>query len=119
MCSSDLKHIQKKTLEILQEYSWPGNVRELQNVIERSLVIAETNEFSIDKSWFSNESHPVRSPAVDQTSSERTRIEAALAQSSGKVSGAHGAAARLGMPPSTLESRIRSLKINKFHFKGV
>jgi catalase len=64
-------------------------------------------------------SQPARSPAVDQTSSERTRIEAALAQSNGKVSGAHGAAAKLGMPPSTLESRIRSLKINKFQFKGV
>jgi PAS domain S-box-containing protein len=111
--------IQKKALEALQEYSWPGNVRELQNVIERSLIIGETNEFSIDKSWFSSESQPARSPAVDQTSSERTRIETALAQSNGKVSGAHGAAARLGMPPSTLESRIRSLRINKFQFKGV
>ena len=114
-----IKSIQKKALEALQEYSWPGNVRELQNVIERSLIIGETNEFSIDKSWFSSESQPARSPAVDQTSSERTRIEAALAQSNGKVSGAHGAAAKLGMPPSTLESRIRSLKINKFQFKGV
>jgi PAS domain S-box-containing protein len=114
-----IKHIQKKSLEALQEYSWPGNVRELQNVIERSLIIGETNEFSIDKSWFSSESQPARSPAIDQTSSERTRIEAALAQSNGKISGAHGAAAKLGMPPSTLESRIRSLKINKFQFKGV
>jgi transcriptional regulator with GAF, ATPase, and Fis domain len=114
-----IKSIQKKALEALQEYSWPGNVRELQNVIERSLIIGETNEFSIDKSWFSHESQPPVSPVVDQTSSERTRIEAALAQSNGKVSGAHGAAARLGMPPSTLESRIRSLKINKFQFKGV
>jgi transcriptional regulator of acetoin/glycerol metabolism len=114
-----IKSIQKKALEALQEYSWPGNVRELQNVIERSLIIGETNEFSIDKSWFSNESQPARSPAVDQTSSERTRIEAALAQSNGKVSGAHGAAAKLDMPPSTLESRIRSLKINKFQFKAV
>jgi transcriptional regulator with GAF, ATPase, and Fis domain len=114
-----IRCIQKKALEALQEYSWPGNVRELQNVIERSLIIGETNEFSIDKSWFSSESQPARSPAVDQTSSERTRIEAALAQSNGKISGAHGAAAKLGMPPSTLESRIRSLKINKFQFKGV
>ncbi|MEY2485135.1 MAG: hypothetical protein QOH39_783 [Verrucomicrobiota bacterium] len=58
------------------------------------------------------------SPAVDQTSSERMRIEAALAQSNGKISGVHGAATRLDMTPSTLESRIRSLKINKFQFKG-
>jgi transcriptional regulator with GAF, ATPase, and Fis domain len=111
--------IRKKSIEALQEYSWPGNVRELQNVIERSLIIGETSEFSIDKSWFSNDSQPARSAAVDQTSSERARIEAALAQSNGKVSGAYGAAAKLGMPPSTLESRIRSLKINKFQFKGV
>ena len=114
-----IKHIQKKALEALQEYSWPGNVRELQNVIERSLIIGETNEFSVDKSWFSNEPQPGSSVAVDHTSTERQRIEAALAQSNGKVSGAHGAAAKLGMPPSTLESKIRSLRINKFQFKGV
>jgi PAS domain S-box-containing protein len=114
-----IRCIQKKALEALQEYSWPGNVRELQNVIERSLIIGETSEFSIDKSWFSSDSPPVESPAVDQTSSERTRIEAALAQCHGKISGANGAAAKLAMPPSTLESRIRSLKINKFQFKGV
>ena len=114
-----IKHIQKKALEALQEYSWPGNVRELQNVIERSLIIGETNEFSVDKSWFSNEPPSASSVAVDQTLTERKLIEAALAQSNGKVSGAQGAAAKLGMPPSTLESKIRSLRINKFQFKGV
>ena len=114
-----IKHIQKKALEALREYSWPGNVRELQNVIERSLIIGETNEFSVDKSWFSNEPQPASSVAVDPTLSERQRIEAALAQSNGKVSGAHGAAAKLGIPASTLESKIRSLRINKFQFKGV
>jgi transcriptional regulator with GAF, ATPase, and Fis domain len=114
-----IKHIQKKALDALQEYSWPGNVRELQNVIERSLIIGETNEFTVDKSWFSSELQPARSPAGDRTSSERTRIEAALAQSNGKISGAHGAAAILGIPASTLESKIRTLRINKFQFKGV
>jgi transcriptional regulator with GAF, ATPase, and Fis domain len=114
-----IKHIQKKTLDMLQEYSWPGNVRELQNVIERSLIIAETNEFSIDKSWVANEPQQPGSATTDQKANERQRIEAALAQSNGKVSGAHGAAAKLGIPPSTLESKIRSLKINKFQFKGV
>jgi formate hydrogenlyase transcriptional activator len=113
-----INHIQKKALEALEQYSWPGNVRELQNVIERSLIIGGTNEFSIDKSWFSSESQPARSPAVDRTSSERTRIEAALAQSSGKVSGAHGAATILGLPASTLESKIRTLRINKHAYKG-
>ena len=114
-----IKHIQKKALEALKEYSWPGNVRELQNVIERSLIIGETNEFSIDKSWFSNEPASASSVAVDKTLIDRKLIEEALAQSNGKVSGANGAAAKLGMPPSTLESRIRSLRINKFQFKRV
>jgi formate hydrogenlyase transcriptional activator len=114
-----IESIRKKSLEALQEYSWPGNVRELQNVIERSLIIAETNEFSIDKSWVANEPQQPGSAPTDQKVNERQRIEAALAQSNGKISGANGAAAKLGMPPSTLESKIRSLRINKFQFKGV
>src|SRR6476620_4366689 len=114
-----IKHIQKKALEVLREYSWPGNVRELQNVIERSLIIGETTEFSIDKSWVANEPQPSGAAPADQKVNERKRIEAALAQSNGKISGAHGAAARLGIPASTLESKIRSLRINKFQFKGV
>ena len=113
-----VKHIQKKALDALQEYSWPGNVRELQNIIERSLIIGETNEFSVDKNCFSNEPQLANSVAVDHTSTERKLIEAALVQSNGKVSGAHGAAAKLGIPASTLESKIRSLRINKFQFKG-
>jgi transcriptional regulator with GAF, ATPase, and Fis domain len=110
--------IRKKSLDALQEYSWPGNVRELQNVIERSLIIVDTNEFSVDKNWFSQEfqSSPRVGPA-SRISTEQEQIEAALAQSNGKVSGANGAAAKLGIPPSTLESKIRSLKINKYSFK--
>ncbi len=114
-----IKHIQKKALEALREYSWPGNVRELQNVIERSLIIGETNEFSIDKSWVANEPQSPGSAPTDQKANERQRIEAALAQSNGKIAGASGAAAKLGIPASTLESKIRSLRINKFQFKGV
>ncbi|MEY2485133.1 MAG: formate hydrogenlyase transcriptional activator [Verrucomicrobiota bacterium] len=112
--------IRKKSIEALQEYFWPGNVRELQNVIERSLIIVDTNEFSVDKNWLSHEFQSSRRVGPgSRISTEQEQIEAALAQSNGKISGAHGAAAKLGMPPSTLESRIRSLKINKFQFKGV
>jgi transcriptional regulator with GAF, ATPase, and Fis domain len=114
-----IKHIQKKALDALREYSWPGNVRELQNVIERSLIICETNEFSIDKSWIANEPRPPSSAPIDQSLDERQRIESVLAQSNGKISGKNGAAAKLGIPPSTLESKIRSLRINKFQFKRV
>jgi PAS domain S-box-containing protein len=113
-----IESIRKKSLEALREYSWPGNVRELQNVIERSLIIVDSTEFSVDQNWFSQElqssSHP--QPA-SRTSTEQGRIEAALAQTRGKVSGRQGAAALLGIAASTLESKIRALRINKFQFK--
>jgi transcriptional regulator with GAF, ATPase, and Fis domain len=111
--------VRKKSLEALEEYSWPGNVRELQNVIERSLIIVDTNEFSVDKNWLSHEFQ--LSPRVGLTSgisTEQEQIEAALAQTKGKVSGRQGAAAILGMPASTLESKIRALRINKHAYKG-
>jgi len=112
--------IQKKSIEALQEYSWPGNVRELQNVIERSLIIVDSNEFSVDKNWFSQEPRlSAHSLPASQTSTERETIEAALAQTKGRVSGRRGAAAILGMPASTLEFKIRSLRINKHAYKGV
>jgi transcriptional regulator with GAF, ATPase, and Fis domain len=111
--------IQKKSLEALQEYSWPGNVRELQNVIERSLIIVDTNEFSVDNNWLSHEfrSSPHAQPA-SRRSAEQEQIEAALAQTKGKVSGRQGAAAILSMPASTLESKIRAMRINKHAYKG-
>jgi transcriptional regulator with GAF, ATPase, and Fis domain len=109
--------IRKKSIEALQEYSWPGNVRELQNVIERSLIIVDTNEFSVDKNWLSHEFRS--SPRLtSRISTEQEQIEAALAQTKGKVSGRQGAAAILGIPASTLESKIRTLRINKHAYKG-
>src|SRR5436309_61274 len=114
-----LDTIRKKSIEALQEYSWPGNVRELQNVIERSLIIVDTNEFSVDKNWLSHEFQSSRriGPASG-ISTEQEQIEAALAQTKGKVSGRHGAAPILGIPASTLESKIRTLRINKHAYKG-
>jgi transcriptional regulator with GAF, ATPase, and Fis domain len=113
--------IRKSALDSLESYSWPGNIRELQNVIERSLIVCETDEFTIDKSWLSDGAAPTRSAdqALIETSApgERELIEAALAQTKGKVSGSSGAAAKLGMPASTLEWKIRSLKVNKYRFK--
>ena len=116
-----IRGIRKSALDSLESYSWPGNIRELQNVIERSLIVCETDEFTIDKSWLSG--GPVSTGSADQalieTSApgERELIEAALAQTKGKVSGLSGSAAKLGIPASTLESKIRSLKINKYRFK--
>jgi PAS domain S-box-containing protein len=119
------KHIttvEKRTLQILQSYPWPGNIRELQNVIERSVIVCETENFSVDESWLSR--RPVASEPTSRldlsrkfAAQEKEMIEAALRESRGRVSGSSGAAAKLGIPGSTLESKIRSLKINKHHFK--
>jgi len=111
--------IRKKSIDALQEYSWPGNVRELQNVIERSLIIVDTNEFSVDKNWFLHEfQSSSRVGPASRISTEQEKIESALAKTQGKVSGRQGAAAILGIPASTLESKIRTLRINKHAYKG-
>jgi PAS domain S-box-containing protein len=119
------KHIatvEKKTLQVLESYPWPGNIRELQNVIERSVIVCETENFSVDESWLSRQpvaSEPTRRLELSRrfAAQEKEMIEAALRESRGRVSGSSGAAAKLGIPGSTLESKIRSLKINKDHFK--
>src|SRR3984957_17438591 len=117
-----IKAIEKKTLELLQAYSWPGNVRELQNIIERSVVLSETETFSVDESWLSRQPSHISSTTSQLSerivAQEKEIIEAALAESKGRVSGPSGAASKLGIPQSTLDSKIRSLKINKQNFKA-
>jgi len=113
--------IEKRSLDLLSSYSWPGNIRELQNVIERSVILSETGVFAVDESWFAAQ------PAAPDGSSaslskrileqEREMIETALAISNGRVSGTAGAAAKLGVPASTLESKIKTLGIKKAKFK--
>jgi transcriptional regulator with GAF, ATPase, and Fis domain len=113
--------ISKKTLDQFRSYSWPGNIRELQNVIERSLILCETESFSVDENWLTRESSEseTASGSLGQrlTTDEKALIEAALAEARGRVSGQSGAAVKLGLPASTLESKIRSLKINKHAFR--
>jgi len=104
-------HIENRTMALLQAYDWPGNVRELQNVIERAVVLCEGETFSIDESWLKAKGPPA---AGDQ---ERTTIEAALAATKGRVAGPTGAAAKLGMPRQTLDSKIRTLRIDKLKFR--
>jgi PAS domain S-box-containing protein len=114
--------IEKRTLELLESYAWPGNIRELQNVIERSVIVCETDLFSVDPSWLSLDSSSARQGGgpipMRSAAQEKEAIETALAATEGRVSGPSGAAAQLGMPASTLESKIRSLKINKYRFKN-
>jgi len=114
------RRIHRRTLERLQSYPWPGNVRELQNVIERSVIVSDTDEFTVDESWLSARPALGTRLALSGTlaAQEKAIIEEALRASAGQVSGPAGAAARLGMPRSTLESRIRALKINKSRFRS-
>jgi transcriptional regulator with GAF, ATPase, and Fis domain len=119
-----IRGMNAKSLELLQSYAWPGNIRELQNVIERSVIVCETDTFSIDESWLSRQplANEPKSPAEltrKIASQEKEMIEAALSESRGRVSGPSGAAAKLGIPGSTLDSKIRSLKINKNRFKSI
>jgi transcriptional regulator with PAS, ATPase and Fis domain len=118
-----IRRIRQHSLDLLQSYSWPGNIRELQNVIERAVIVADTEVLSIDESWLSQRSVPAatgmgRVPKIPPDQ-EKKIIEAALAESRGRVSGPSGAATKLGVPSTTLESRIRSLKINKHRFKSL
>ena len=115
-----LRRVNKRTLDRLQSYPWPGNVRELQNVIERSVILCETDEFTVDESWLparqAIESRLTLSSSL--ATHEKAIIEEALRASSGQVFGPSGAAAQLGMPRSTLESKIRALGINKNRFRS-
>jgi transcriptional regulator with PAS, ATPase and Fis domain len=118
----NIRGINKRSLELFQSYPWPGNIRELQNVIERSVIVCETENLSVDESWLSRQPH-ITGPKSDlglsrkPAAQEKEIIEAALRESGGRVSGQSGAAAKLGIPGSTLDSKIRSLKINKNRFK--
>jgi formate hydrogenlyase transcriptional activator len=113
------RRVGKRTLDCLQTYPWPGNVRELQNVIERSVIVSDTDEFTIDESWLSG-GQPTVSRVVlpgSLAAHKRAIVEDALRASGGRVFGPSGAAARLGIPRSTLESKIRALKIDKRRFR--
>lgn len=121
-----ITHITKKTLELFQAYGWPGNIRELQNVVERAVVLSDGDTFSVDESWLERKRPPesLRSSMVDKgllrlnADREREIIEAALAETGGRIAGPSGAAAKLGIPRQTLDSRIGILGINKNRFKS-
>jgi PAS domain S-box-containing protein len=116
--------VDKRTIELFRSYPWPGNIRELQNVVERSVIVSSDGVFCVDAAWLSKDSHRVSLPQQpepadtdEDVNRERQIIQDALAQSRGRVSGPGGAAARLRVPPSTLEHRIKKLRIRKSHFK--
>jgi len=121
----NIRHVSQETLELLQSYAWPGNIRELQNVIERSVILSEAETFSIDESWLPQEPQPFLTARPKNQielprrleEQEKDMIEEALKASRGRVFGPTGAAAKLGIPRSTLESKIKLLKIDKNRFR--
>ena len=116
-----IRHIKKQSLDMLQAYDWPGNIRELQNVIERAVVLCEGETFVIDESWLKagpdSPSARTGHQVTTLAEGEKTLIEAALAESHGRISGPGGAAGRLGIPRQTLESKIRALQIDKLSYQ--
>ena len=115
-----IRKIDQKTLELCQSYGWPGNIRELQNIVERSVILLTGDTFWIDEAWFSNQPPTLHGLTNSLTETlenqEKKIIEAALAESNGKVAGTTGAAAKLGIPRSTLDRKILQLNINKHSF---
>jgi formate hydrogenlyase transcriptional activator len=117
-----IKSVNRKTLELLQAYAWPGNIRELQNVIERAVILCDRETLSINESCMHREMLETlqTSTRLDEAlvNTEMEMIEAALEETGGRVGGPSGAAVKLGIPRSTLESKIRSLQINKHSFQS-
>jgi PAS domain S-box-containing protein len=114
------RHVSKRTLDRLQSYPWPGNVRELQNVIERSVIVSDTDEFAVDESWVSTTRSAGARLGLSHALAvhEKAIIEDALRACGGRVFGQAGAATRLGIPRSTLEAKIRALRIDKRRFRS-
>jgi PAS domain S-box-containing protein len=116
-----IRTINKQTLDLFQAYDWPGNIRELQNVIERAVILCESDTFAVEERWLQRDAPPRFGPAVSlvaaRAAHERALIEAALAECRGRVSGPAGAAAKLGLPRQTLESKIKALGIHLQRFK--
>jgi transcriptional regulator with GAF, ATPase, and Fis domain len=112
-----ISKIDKNTLKLCQSYNWPGNIRELQNIIERSVILCTGDTLRIDEAWLSSQNalRPQSSGPLTKNlvSYERQLVESALAESKGKVAGPNGAAAKLGIPPSTLHLKIKRLSIIK------
>ena len=113
-----IRRVEKRTAELLEGYHWPGNIRELQNVIERAMILCDSDTFFVEEAWLQPEAEPWVGLQPSLINQERELIEAALAETRGRISGPDGAARRLGVPRTTLEYKIKSLRIDKYRYRG-
>src|SRR6204780_550939 len=112
-----IRRVEKRTAELLEGYHWPGNIRELQNVIERAMIFCDSDTFFVEEAWLRTEPEPRAGLQPSLINQERELIEAALAETRGRISGPDGAAKRLGVPRTTLEYKIKTLRIDKYRYK--
>jgi transcriptional regulator with GAF, ATPase, and Fis domain len=112
-----IRRVEKGTAELLESYHWPGNIRELQNVIERAMILCDSDTFFVEEAWLQPEPEPWVGLQPFLIDREREVIEVALAETRGRISGPDGAATRLGVPRTTLESKIKSLRIDKYRYR--
>ena len=124
-----IRKISRSALTLFQAYDWPGNIRELQNVIERAVILCDGDTFSVDETWLTRDSNTAGEPSIPigtslaqqqriQSETERQMIETALAATRGRIAGPNGAAAKLGIPRQTLDSKITALGIDKHRYKS-
>src|SRR5580658_448631 len=112
-----IRSVDKRTAQLLEDYHWPGNIRELQNVIQRAVIVCGGQTLAVEEAWLSSLSHGLYELQEQRSSGEKERIEAALAECHGRISGPNGSARKLGIPRTTLESRIKKLRINKYQYQ--
>ncbi len=115
--SKAIRRIDRRTAQRLEAHDWPGNIRELQNLIERAVILSDSDTLVVQNAWLRADSDPIPSLRLSIVNQQREAIAVALAQSRGRVSGPQGAAAKLGMPRTTLESKIKSLRIDKGRYR--
>ena len=124
-----IRKISRSALALFQAYDWPGNIRELQNVIERAVILCDGDTFSVDETWLTRDSNSAGEPSIPigtslaqqqriQSETERQMIETALAATRGRIAGRNGAAAKLGIPRQTLDSKITALGIDKHRYRS-
>jgi formate hydrogenlyase transcriptional activator len=112
-----IRGVEKRTAKLLDGYHWPGNIRELQNVVERAMILCDSDTFFVEETWLHPEAEPRIGLQPFLVNQERQRIEVALAETRGRISGPNGAATRLRVPRTTLESKIKTLRIDKYRYR--
>jgi formate hydrogenlyase transcriptional activator len=112
-----IRNVDKRTAQLLEDYHWPGNIRELQNVIQRAVILCGAETLAVEEAWLLSTSEILYEPQPRRSSGEKERIKAALAECRGRISGPNGASRKLGLRRTTLKSRIKKLRINKYQYQ--